>query len=221
MVAVDDRRKPPSADRGGGPVAEDDVRVLFQRYVALVEHAPDAIVVLDVATGRFLLVNPAAERLFGRPGEELLTVGPVELSPPVQPDGRSSAEAAAEHIARAVAGEQPTFEWTHRRADGSPVTCEVTLLRLPGEDRDLVRGSIVDLGDRRAAVPGRPAAAHGAAAQSAGAAAARLEAMVAGLNAIVWERDAATWRIRYINERAEQLLGYPVSRWVTDENLWT
>ena len=88
----------------------------------------------------------------------------------------------------------------------APSQCELTLVRLRGEDGNLLRGGMLDLSDRRAA---------------AEANAARLQAMVAGLNAIVWERDAATWQIRYINERAEQLLGYPVSQWLTEEALWT
>ena len=87
------------------------------RYRALVEHAPDAIVILGVTTGRFVSVNRAAERLFGMSREALLLVGPVQLSPPVQPDGRSSAEAAAEYIAEALAegswtGSPP--RWTAR-----------------------------------------------------------------------------------------------------------
>ncbi len=222
MVAVDDRHRPSSDDRQGRWGPGEDVEVHLQRYVALVEHAPDAIVVLDVTGGRFVAVNKAAEELFGLPREQLLDVGPVDLSPPRQPDGRSSATAADEYIARALAGERPRFDWTLRRVDGALVACEMTLLRLPGEEGDLVRGSILDITDRRAAVDARRAADEAHAARvAAEAGAARLHAMVAGLNAIVWERDAATWRIRYINEQAEELLGYPVSRWLTDETLWT
>lgn len=202
VVTLDEGPEPPSAD----PRASDESWARLRRPVALVDQAPDAIVVLDVDSGRFVAANPAAERLFGLTRDELLTVGPVELSPPVQPDGRSSTEAAAAYVERALLGEQPRFDWTYRRADGSAVACELTLVQIRGEDGNLLRGGILDISDRRAA---------------AEASAARLQAMVAGLNAIVWERDAATWRIRYINERAEQLLGYPVSQWLTDEALWT
>ncbi|HEX2075930.1 MAG TPA: SpoIIE family protein phosphatase [Geodermatophilus sp.] len=191
------------------------------RYRALVEHAPDAIVILDVATGRFVSVNRAAERLFGMSREALLLVGPVQLSPPVQPDGRSSAEAAAEYIAEALAGGRPRFEWTHRRADGTDIPCEVALLRLPSADRDLVRGSVLDVIDRREARKAREVvAAEQTARRAAEADAARLQAMVAGLNAIVWERDPWTWEFRFVSDRAEELLGYPVQQWVNDPGLW-
>jgi PAS domain S-box-containing protein len=50
--------------------------------------------------------------------------------------------------------------------------------------------------------------------------AARLRGMVAGLNAIVWERDPVTWAIRYVNDRIEEVLGYPAARWLADPDLW-
>ena len=50
--------------------------------------------------------------------------------------------------------------------------------------------------------------------------AARLRGMVAGLNAIVWERDPVTWAIRYVNDRIEEVLGYPAAQWRADPELW-
>ena len=58
-----------------------------QRIRALVDHAPEAIVVLDVESARFIDVNPQAERLFGLSRDKLLEVGPFDLSPPLQPGG--------------------------------------------------------------------------------------------------------------------------------------
>jgi PAS domain S-box-containing protein len=192
------------------------------RYQALVEHAPDAVVVLDLGLGRFVTVNPAAERLFGMSRAELLQVGPVEVSPPVQPDGRPSAQAASEYIAQALAGEQPRFEWTHRRADGTAVPCEINLLRLPAAGRQLVRGSILDITDRRDAEQARRRAETEAAGRAAAdAAARRLRSLIDGLQAIVWVRDARTWQVGFVNDRAEELLGYPVSDWLADPQFWS
>ncbi|MFL6266875.1 MAG: PAS domain-containing protein [Actinomycetes bacterium] len=59
-----------------------------------------------------------------------------------------------------------------------------------------------------------------AARRAAEAAAARLRAMVAGLNAIVWERDPQTWRFRFVNDRVEEVLGYPLRQWLDETGLW-
>jgi PAS domain S-box-containing protein len=114
----------------------------------LVEHAPEAIVVLDGQTGRFELVNENAVRLFGRSREELLRLTPAEISPPFQPDGRRSADCAREKIRDALNGGMPVFDWLHQKPNGRNFISEVRLVRLPG-DRPLVRASIIDNTERR------------------------------------------------------------------------
>jgi len=118
------------------------------RYRALLECAPEAIVVLDVEDGSFWRVNQRAVTLFGLPRDQLDRLGLSALSPPRQPDGRPSDEAVRDRIAQAVRGRQPVFAWTYRTDDGRNLPCEVRLVRLPDTDRVLVRGSITDLSER-------------------------------------------------------------------------
>lgn len=118
------------------------------RYRTLIDHAPDAIVTLDLRTGLHIDANPRASELFGLPRETLLTKGPADLSPPIQPDGRPSAESARDKIEAAVRGEIPTFRWDHLRADGAIVPCEIRLVRIPSDAGPLIRGSITDISDR-------------------------------------------------------------------------
>jgi two-component system, LuxR family, sensor kinase FixL len=132
--------------------SNQSLRESEQRYRTLVEHAPEAIVVLDLDVGRFADANLNAERLFGMSREELLRVGPVEVSPPFQPDGRSSSEAADEELDKALRHVTPRFEWTHRNAAGKEIPCEISLVRLPSSGRDLVRASIVDISERKRAL---------------------------------------------------------------------
>jgi PAS domain S-box-containing protein len=120
-----------------------------ERYRTLVEHAPEAIVVLDMEKRRFVDLNANAERLFKMSRAELLCVGPVEVSPPVQPDGRPSAEAAAAELDSALRDGTPRFHWTHCDAGGREIPCEISLVRLPSSSRILVRGSIVDISERK------------------------------------------------------------------------
>jgi PAS domain S-box-containing protein len=118
------------------------------RLRTLVEHAPEAIVVFDGDTGRFLSSNAPACRLYGYPAEELTRLTPAEVSPELQPGGRRSAELAREWMNRALAGEAPVFEWIHRHASGRLIATEVRLVRLPAEGQNLLRASIIDNTER-------------------------------------------------------------------------
>jgi PAS domain S-box-containing protein len=140
------------AERTAALVASNQsLRESEMRYRTLVEHAPEAIVVLDLDSGRFVDLNENAERMFGMGREELLRVGPVEVSPPFQPDGRASSEAAGAQLDKALRHEAPRFEWIHRNAVGKQIPCEISLVRLPLSGRNLVRGSIVDISERKKA----------------------------------------------------------------------
>jgi len=131
--------------------AEAALRESEERFRLLVDHAPEAIVLLDAETGRFIHSNPAAERLFKLPAAELARLGPIDLSPPAQPDGQPSEARARMLIGAALAGEKPVFEWMHRDATGRDVLCEVRLLRMDFGGRTIVRGSVQDISERKAA----------------------------------------------------------------------
>jgi PAS domain S-box-containing protein len=121
------------------------------RMRTLVEHAPEAIVVFDGVTGRFLTCNENATRLIGLDRQELLKLHPADVSPEFQPDGRRSTDAAREYIQQALDGGVPVFEWIHQHSSGRLIPCEVRLVQLPAEGKTLVRGSIIDNTERKRA----------------------------------------------------------------------
>jgi diguanylate cyclase (GGDEF)-like protein/PAS domain S-box-containing protein len=129
--------------------AEDALKDSEARYRVLVENAPEAVVVLDVESGRFIDCNDNAAEFFRMSRDALLRLGPVDVSPPEQPDGSPSVGLARGYIEQAVAGETPVFEWTHLDADGKQIPCEVRLVRLPSSRGALVRGSIIDITERK------------------------------------------------------------------------
>ncbi len=132
--------------------AEDIIRESEARYRTLVEYSPEAIVVFDGNTHEFVDANENAMRLFGLEAEELFKIGPVNVSPPMQPDGSTSANGAMKHIRRCLAGEVPAFEWTHLNVtENREIPCEVRLVRLPSSGRDLIRASIMDISERKRA----------------------------------------------------------------------
>ena len=116
---------------------------------ALLEYAPEAIVVLDLTLDRYCLVNENAGRLFGLPRSELLQRGWIELSAPVQPDGSRAEISGREKLEDAARGTKPVFEWTYRDGQGREVICETRLTRLPPPYASLLRASIVDISERK------------------------------------------------------------------------
>ncbi|MGA2257421.1 MAG: GAF domain-containing protein, partial [Thermoguttaceae bacterium] len=119
-----------------------------QRERALIDFASEALVILDVESGRFIDANPQAEQLFGLPRDKLLEVGPFDLSPPAQPTGVSNAF-GRERIAEALCGGAAVFEWWHMNARGERFPCEVRLVRMPWGGRQVIRGSITNLVSRK------------------------------------------------------------------------
>jgi PAS domain S-box-containing protein len=130
---------------------EEALRLSEARYRTQIEHAPEAIIVLDADRNRFIDANQNAERLYGHSREGLLQLDPVTLSPEYQPDGQPSFDAARTYIQAAMRGETPVFEWVHRNGEGEEIPCEVRLVRMPSPDGHLIRGSITDIRERKRA----------------------------------------------------------------------
>lgn len=117
----------------------------------LADHAPEAVVVLDHETRRFVEVNDNAIRMFGLDREELCRRGPVDLSPEKQPNGRDTSEMNEEIIEAALNGEVPVFEWQFLNSRGEEVPCEIRVVGLALAGRTLFRGSITDISQRKQA----------------------------------------------------------------------
>jgi diguanylate cyclase (GGDEF)-like protein/PAS domain S-box-containing protein len=120
------------------------------RFRMLVEQAPEAILVLDVSLGRFVMANSKAERLFG--------CGRCELMLPVAAtDGAAGAAEVLpisaylrEQVMRAGVVEGGVTELAIAVA-GKDICCEMSVARLPAEGRNLIRASFIDISERKAA----------------------------------------------------------------------
>jgi diguanylate cyclase (GGDEF)-like protein/PAS domain S-box-containing protein len=120
-----------------------------ERYRALVENAPDAVLVFDVDNNCFTDANDNACALFNLTRARLLTIGPDAISPRTQPGATPSSDVHRGLVDRALAGEHPTFEWTHKGSTGKSLPCEVRFSCLPSDEQRLIRVSITDVGDRK------------------------------------------------------------------------
>jgi len=127
--------------------AEEEIKKREALYRGIFDGGNDAILLSH--NGIIVDCNAKAEELYGCSREKLLGHSPGDFSPAFQPDGTSSATAAAERLAAAVAGERPRFEWQHSRADGSLFDAEVSLSRLVAGDKVLVQGLAHDITKRK------------------------------------------------------------------------
>jgi diguanylate cyclase (GGDEF)-like protein/PAS domain S-box-containing protein len=129
--------------------AEEALKDSEARYRVLVENAPEAVVVLDVESRRFVDCNDNAADFFRMAREDLLRVGPEQVSPPEQADGTPSFGVARGYIEQALAGETPVFDWLHKDAEGKLIPSEVRFVRLPSSGGNLIRASIIDISERK------------------------------------------------------------------------
>ncbi|PJZ29549.1 PAS domain-containing protein [Leptospira kmetyi] len=176
------------------------------RISQIIENSPDAIVILDIPTGKFRSVNQRAVDIFNFTKEEFKNLGPVDISPPHQEDGRPSAEAAMAYVQRAIQGELVTFEWLHRSKSGEIIPCEVRLIALPGENL-LVRGSILDFREQKKIRDELKENQK------------RLESAILGGELGLWEWDVKSDSNTY-NEYWAEMLGYKLSELRPHADTW-
>ncbi len=119
------------------------------RFRTLVESAPEAIIVFDPDSRLVTDANENALRMFEASREELLSVDIDRLSPPHQSNGGASDMAVRDLIRRTLAGETPAVEWLAQSLRGRTIAVELRLVRLPAAGRNLLRGSLTDITDRK------------------------------------------------------------------------
>jgi PAS domain S-box-containing protein len=120
------------------------------RYRAMIDQAPDAIIIYDAEGRQPLQANLRAEMLFGLPEAELRTCNISSFYHPEQPDGRPVGQSAAERELLYVDQLRP-FERRIVNANGEEFYCEVTLTRLPVAEGNLRRVSFIDITARKKA----------------------------------------------------------------------
>ena len=191
--------------------AEKELITSELRFRTLFDFAPEAITVFDVETMHFVDFNQNAVDLFGVDRNSLLTIGPIDLSPELQPNGRSSQSLGEEMVARALAGEAPTFEWQHVRPDGTLVATEVRLVQLPSDDRVLIRGSVTDISQRKQLEQERREAL------------ARFESIASNIPDCFWRTKVnpdGSYQVEYVSPAWEVIWGYPADDILSNPDLW-
>jgi PAS domain S-box-containing protein len=118
-----------------------------EKYRRFFMDSPDAYLI--IRDGVFVDCNRAAEMMMGAGRAEIVGCSPDGLSPEFQPDGKPSTVAVQEKIARALECGRLTFEWVHRRRDGTDFPVEVAIATIRVDGRDAFFTTWRDIGERK------------------------------------------------------------------------
>jgi PAS domain S-box-containing protein len=121
-----------------------------RKYHTLFDKTKDAYLIIE--NNKFVDCNAAALQMLGyKTKEELFQIHPSIISPPIQPDGRSSFEKAEEMMMVTLREGSNRFEWVHRRANGEDFWVEVSLTAIPIHDHKIIHTAWRDINDRKKA----------------------------------------------------------------------
>lgn len=127
---------------------EVELKQSEDKFRSLFESSNDAIVLLD--ENGFFDCNDATLKVFGFKSREVFcSKHPVDLSPPRQPNGEESRQAAEKRITKAFSEGRQFFEWTHRRPNGEDFPAEILLTPVILEGEKILQGTIRDITDRK------------------------------------------------------------------------
>jgi diguanylate cyclase (GGDEF)-like protein/PAS domain S-box-containing protein len=118
------------------------------KYRVLFEDSADANWLMDEKG--FLVCNSAALQMFGYANVAEMK-HPANISPPNQPDGRSSQTVAKEKIAAAFLHRKERFEWLHQRKNGDIFPAEVCLTALTLSGQPTLLATVRDITERKQA----------------------------------------------------------------------
>ncbi len=121
-----------------------------ERFRAVFEGSRDAIFLLTEEG--FFDCNGRVLEMFGIPSrEEITRIHPADLSPPMQPDGSPSLDAAMMHIRYALAEGEDSFEWMHKRLNGEIFPADVLLSAFEYDGHRVVQATVRDITPQKTA----------------------------------------------------------------------
>ena len=129
----------------------ESLRFSRARFQTMIDHAPEAVLLLDCGRGRFVEANDRVRDMFEVSPTDFICSEPWLYAPEFQPDGSKSRELMERHIEAIRQGQSPIFNFTVRSVSGKTKPCEIRLVRLPSKHGLFVRASVIDVSQHRQA----------------------------------------------------------------------
>lgn len=128
--------------------AEENVRKSEEKFRLLFENTQDAIFITD--DKGMVDCNSQALKMFAcNTKEELMTKSMADFSPEYQPDGVKSVETSLKHLVQARKGKNKSFEWLHKRMDGTTFYAEVSLIPFNLDGKPYLQSIVRDITERK------------------------------------------------------------------------
>ncbi len=128
---------------------ENILRESEEKYRILFRESPDPYLILQ--NGVYIDCNHAAELILHGDRSQIVGQTPGYFSPEFQPDGRKSTDVLEVWIQEALQTGSKTFEWVHRRLDGTNVYVEVSKISMLLDGQTVLICSWHDITDRKQA----------------------------------------------------------------------
>ncbi|MCP4106080.1 MAG: PAS domain S-box protein [Desulfobacteraceae bacterium] len=130
--------------------AKKELEYSEKKFRTLFEDTSDAVMTLD--DKGFTDCNPATLKMFGcRTRKDFIGKHPGLFSPMYQSRGQDSASLAAQHIQTAFSQGSHSFEWHHKRSDGTEFPAEVLLNSMKIGEMNILQAVVRDITGRRTA----------------------------------------------------------------------
>jgi PAS domain S-box-containing protein len=130
-------------------LAEQQLRQSEEKYKVLFFDSPDGYLI--IRDGQFIECNKASEKLIGGNRSQIIGCTPGKISPEFQPNGRNSFDYSHELMKETFEKGKNSFEWLHKRFDGTEVHFQINLTAIEYEGEKVLFTTWRDITERRKA----------------------------------------------------------------------
>jgi len=130
-------------------LANEKIEKSEKKFRELFEKSGHANLIIE--NGLFVDCNQSAvEMLAYKNKREVINTHPSDISPKLQPDGKSSIEKANEMMKIAIINGTHRFEWNHKKSNGLIFPCEVLLTNIYSDSiKTIIHAVITDISQRK------------------------------------------------------------------------